>query len=199
MLKNNVLLFLDVFLDFDMLSFWWHESTESSRRSRLRAGEEGDRGWDGGMTSPTFFWAISRREGASWVVLVVKTLPANAGDVKDASSTPGSGSSPGGAHGNPLRCSCLEDPHGQRSLAGYGPRGCRVGHDRATEQKGSRLTCQYPKVLSLAWHGLPCLPLIQRFHPLPGLHQVPSQCPPKEEAPPSPAQHFPCALHPAGP
>ena len=32
----------------------------------------------------------------------VKNLPANAGDVKDAGSTPGSGRSPGGRHGNPL-------------------------------------------------------------------------------------------------
>ena len=27
--------------------------------------------------------------------------------------------SPGGGHGNPLQYSCLENPHGQRSLAGY--------------------------------------------------------------------------------
>ena len=36
---------------------------------------------------------------ASQVVLVVKTLSANAGDIKDMGSTPGSGRSPGG--GNP--------------------------------------------------------------------------------------------------
>ena len=29
----------------------------------------------------------------------------------------------GGDHGNPLQYSCLENPHGQRSLAGYSPRG----------------------------------------------------------------------------
>ena len=29
--------------------------------------------------------------------------------------------SPGGGQGNPLQCSCLENPHGQRSLAGYSP------------------------------------------------------------------------------
>ena len=29
--------------------------------------------------------------------------------------------SPGGRHGNPLQDSCLENPHGQRSLAGYSP------------------------------------------------------------------------------
>ena len=31
------------------------------------------------------------------------------------------GKSPGGGHGNPLWYSCLENPHGQRSLAGYSP------------------------------------------------------------------------------
>ena len=31
----------------------------------------------------------------------------------------GSGRSPGGEHGNPLQYSCLENPHGQRSLASY--------------------------------------------------------------------------------
>ena len=33
------------------------------------------------------------------------------------------GRSSGGGHGNPLQYSCLENPHGQRSLAGYSPRG----------------------------------------------------------------------------
>ena len=40
-------------------------------------------------------------------------------NVRDLGSTPGLGRSPGGAHGNPLQCSCLENPHGQRSLVGY--------------------------------------------------------------------------------
>ena len=30
---------------------------------------------------------------------------------------------PGGGHGNPLQYSCLENPHGQRSLVGYRPWG----------------------------------------------------------------------------
>ena len=34
---------------------------------------------------------------------------------------PGSGRSPGGGHGNLLQYSYLENPHGQRSLAGYSP------------------------------------------------------------------------------
>ena len=32
------------------------------------------------------------------------------GDVRDACWIPGLGRSPGGWHGNPLRCSCLENP-----------------------------------------------------------------------------------------
>ena len=32
---------------------------------------------------------------------------------------------PGGGHGNPLQYSCLKNPHGQRSLAGYSPWGLR--------------------------------------------------------------------------
>ena len=40
---------------------------------------------------------------------MVKTLPANAGDVRDVGSIPGSGRSPGGGHGNPLQESCLEN------------------------------------------------------------------------------------------
>ena len=43
----------------------------------------------------------------------------NAGDAGDAGSIPGLGRSPGGGQGNPLQYSCLEDPHGQRSLAGH--------------------------------------------------------------------------------
>ena len=42
-------------------------------------------------------------------VLVVKDLPASAGDVRDAVLAPGSGRSPGGGHGNPLQYSCLEN------------------------------------------------------------------------------------------
>ena len=35
------------------------------------------------------------------------------------------GRSPGGGHDNPLLYSCLENPHGQRSLGGYSPWGHR--------------------------------------------------------------------------
>ena len=44
------------------------------------------------------------------MVLVVKNTAANAGDIRDAGMTPGSGRSPAGGHGNPLQYSCVEDP-----------------------------------------------------------------------------------------
>ena len=43
--------------------------------------------------------------------------------VGDLGSIPGSGRSHGGGHGNPLQYSCLENPHGQRSLVGHSPWG----------------------------------------------------------------------------
>ena len=43
--------------------------------------------------------------------------------VGDLSSVLGLGRSPGGGYGNPLQYSCLENPHGQRSLVGYSPQG----------------------------------------------------------------------------
>ena len=66
----------------------------------------------------------------SRVALVVKNLPANAGHIRDAGSIPGSARSPGGGRGNPLQYSSLENPHGQRSLVGYSPWGCKEsGHN----------------------------------------------------------------------
>ena len=52
-----------------------------------------------------FFHSFSSR-----VVLEVKNLPANSGNIRDSSLIPGSGRSPGGGHGNPLQYSCLENP-----------------------------------------------------------------------------------------
>ena len=49
-------------------------------------------------------------KGASQVMLVVRNLPADAGDIGDLGLIPGSGRSPGGGHGNPLQYSCLENP-----------------------------------------------------------------------------------------
>ena len=44
------------------------------------------------------------------MVLVVKKLPASAGDARDTGSIPGLGRTPGEGHSNPLQYSCLENP-----------------------------------------------------------------------------------------
>ena len=66
---------------------------------------------------------------------MVKNLPANAGDARDASLIPGfrrsTGGRPGGGHGNPVEYSCLENPwteeHG--GLWSIGSHNCsNLGH-----------------------------------------------------------------------
>ena len=66
-----------------------------------------------------------------------KESACNAGDL---GLIPGLGRFPGGGHDNPLQYSSLENPHGQRSLAGYSP----WGHKQSdtTEQLS---TAQEPK------------------------------------------------------
>ena len=55
----------------------------------------------------------------------------NAGDL---GLIPGLVRSPGGGHGNPCQYPCLENPHGQRCLAGYSPWGLqRVRHSWTTK------------------------------------------------------------------
>ena len=55
-------------------------------------------------------------------LVVGKESACNAGDL---GSIPGLETPPGGAHGNPLQYSCLENPHGQKCLVGYSPWGCK--------------------------------------------------------------------------
>ena len=54
---------------------------------------------------------------------MVKNAPANARNIRDSGLIPEFERSSGGGHGNPLLYSCLENPHGQRNLAGYSPWG----------------------------------------------------------------------------
>ena len=61
------------------------------------------------MLSITSYWA-------SQVAPVIKKLFTNTGDLTDTGSIPGLGRSPGEGHDKPLHYSCLENPHGQRSL-----------------------------------------------------------------------------------
>ena len=60
-----------------------------------------------GVHTNTLTFTFSK---ASHVALVVKNLPASAGDTRDVRLIPGLGRPPGGGHGNSLQCSCLENP-----------------------------------------------------------------------------------------
>ena len=69
--------------------------------------------------------------GASKVALVVKNPPANAGNIRDLGSIPGSGRSPGGGNGNPLQYSSWripwpEEPGGLWSVGSQ-----RIRHNRS--------------------------------------------------------------------
>ena len=63
-------------------------------------------------------------------------LPCNVGDLV---LIPGVGRYPGGGHGNPLQFSCLENPHGQRSLEGYSLLGRKESDttERLTQRRDS--------------------------------------------------------------
>ena len=62
------------------------------------------------MYSSNFRCESSYCSTSSQVTLVVKNLPANAGDGGDTGSVPGPGRSPGEGRGNQLQYSCLENP-----------------------------------------------------------------------------------------
>ena len=62
----------------------------------------------------------------------LNNLPANVGDLGLILRV---GRSPGGGHGNLLQDSCLENPHGQRSLVGYSPWGHKESD--TTEQRST--------------------------------------------------------------
>ena len=67
---------------------------------------------------------------------MVKNPLANAGDTGYAGPTPGSGKSPGEGNGNPLQCSCLENPMDRgawRATVHGGSQ--RVRHDLAASQQ----------------------------------------------------------------
>ena len=102
---------------------------------------------------------------------MVKNSPANGGDIRDAGLIPRLGRSLGGGHGNPLQYSCLENPHGQRSLACYSPWACKEWEmtKHKSIKKKKKLSCHsYPPAyfmcqsygVTLVFASTPCfLPL----------------------------------------
>ena len=77
------------------------------------------------------------------MVLVVKDLPANAGDVKDVGSIPGSGRPPGEGYGNPLQYSYLENP--------MDPRGATVHRVTKSQTQLKRLST-FPRMVGTCAH-----------------------------------------------
>ena len=73
------------------------------------------------LMSQEFGFILSRqgRQWASPVAQMIKNPPAMQETWVQL------GRSPGGGQGNPLQYSCLENPHGPRSLASYNPWGCK--------------------------------------------------------------------------
>ena len=80
-----------------------------------------------------------------------KEPPANAGDAKDVGLIPGWGRSPGGGHGNPLYCSCLEKPMDGRAwqVTVHG-----IAKSQTQLQRFSMHTC---RLLQTAYSQSPCL------------------------------------------
>ena len=77
-------------------------------------------------------------------------------NVGDLGLIPGLGRCPGGGHGNPRQYSCLENPHGQRCLAGYSP----WGHKESDTTEGLS-TAQHNEVLGRAEASVKASPPIK--------------------------------------
>ena len=74
-----------------------------------------------------------------WCVLFIGASPvAQCRRRRRCGLDPHSGRSSKGGHGNPLQCSCLENPHGHRSLVCYSPWGRKESDTtEATEHAGT--------------------------------------------------------------
>ena len=82
-----------------------------------------------GVTESDITEQLNWTECFPQVALLVKILPANAGNTGYLDSISGSGRSPRGGHGNPLQCSCLENPMDRGAWRATVHRLQRVGHD----------------------------------------------------------------------
>ena len=87
------------------------------------------------------------------MVMVIQGFPGSSAGKEsackagDPGSILGSRRSPGGGHGNQLQYSCLENPHGQRSLVGYSP-WCHKQSDMTEQLSTAHMViqlCEYTK------------------------------------------------------
>ena len=85
------------------------------------------------LLKPSTYFGLEKGNLSAWtsqVAVVVRNLPAHAGDAGDVSSIPGWGRSPGGRKWEPTPVSLPGESHGQRSLAGFSP----WGHESDTTE-----------------------------------------------------------------
>jgi len=85
------------------------------------------------LLKPSTYFGLEKGNLSAWasqVALVVRNLPADAGDAGDVGSVPGWGRSPGGKKWEPTPVSLPGESHGQRSLAGFSP----WGHESDTTE-----------------------------------------------------------------
>ena len=80
------------------------------------------------------------------MVLVVKNLPASAGDVRDPGSIPGWGRSPREGNGDPLQHSCLENSMDRGASAGY-----RAAESDTTEQVSTQYMNRVEGTVERQW------------------------------------------------
>ena len=85
--------------------------------------------------NPRYYLQIA--ENLDTIALVVKNLPANAGDVREVSLITVSGRSPGGGHSSPLQYPCLENPTDRG--AWWGP----WGHKELDTTEVTYHTCHF--------------------------------------------------------
>ena len=91
----------------------------------------------------------------SWASLVAQTVKNPPAMRETWAQSLGWEDSPGGGHGNPLQYSCLEKPHGQRSLVGYSPWSAKSQTRQATGHTHTVLRCSFSLPQSLPQND-PC-------------------------------------------
>ena len=101
------------------------------------------------------------------MALVVKNLPASAGDLRDKGLIPGLGRSPGGGHSSPLHYSCLEKPmdRGASGLQSLGSQS-QTGLKQVSTYSGLVQSLSYVRLFATRWTpGFPVLHYLLEFAP----------------------------------
>jgi len=115
------------------VGFWWREweTREEEFSIKNRKGpfiyESTSARYFSSLSFLAFIILLNFLGLPSWLLFtaVIRHGKESAYNARGLSSIPGSGRSLGGGRGNPLQYSCLENLHGQRSLAGYSPQVCK--------------------------------------------------------------------------